>query len=228
LKKGVAILVGFLATSRLAQAQASEPYFVEDPARWGAPSRVVEPEYPSALLADGQTGYVDIEGQVGPLRNLLSYQLKPDRPENQPMAKAVEATLRFWEFYPAIGSDCMPVVLPSTVRVFFEIKGGKPVVSVTRRTTLAMRREAEHQKPLMRPDPHYPRQALREGLRAYVYSRMDVDPEGRITKVTSQVHTRPGGEVYFERAVEEAFLRWRFTPGLYRSACQEVFFRLKD
>jgi DNA-binding NarL/FixJ family response regulator len=121
----------------------------------------------------------------------------------------------------------MPAPVRVKTRVWFDLDGDKPKISVTRRPS-AKEDVSRRTTPTSRKDPEYPRSALREGLQAYVYSRMDVDEAGKVVAVASEAYPREFNREQFARSNEQAFLRWAFPPGTRRTVCMEVVYRVRN
>ena len=230
------MLAAALAVASLAcSAEEFFPYevfHVEDVGRWGSPRQVVIPEYPPELLERKHTGHVDFEGSVSPLHDLENVTFQADSPASEPFVAALKEVLPQWAFYPHVDNQCQPVATRVRTRVWFELDGERPKISVSRLTPRSTARPST-MKSTFRRDPKYPSRMLREGLQAYVYAAMHVDPQGKVTGVTSQVFPRTEHDLTpFLEETERTFKRWEFTPaapGVTRSrtACMEVFFRLK-
>jgi hypothetical protein len=224
-----ALLIAAFAGTTCPRARETEPFHVEDPSRWGKPTRVVLPEYPKEALAKRLTGYVDFEGVVSPLRDIEGVEFVADSPASEPFVAALKEVLPHWGFYPSLGKDCMPDPVRVKTRVWFELDGDKPRISVTRRRIHEEERVAKVAVPTRRREPEYPVQAQRDGLMAYVYSRLDVGEDGRVLAVASEAYPRgPDSREAFVRSNERAFLRWEFPPGPKRTVCMEVFYRLRN
>lgn len=227
-----AAAVALSALPLLAGAQAPEPsrtfLYVEDPEKWGRPSRVVVPEYPRSALERGHTGHVDIEGTIDPLRDLRNPVFKPDSDASSIFVAAVKEVLPSWEFHPARDRDCIPSPARVTTRVWFEIADGKPKISVALRSAppVPFRINAVH-----RELPVYPRSMQRDGRQAYVYVRMEVDAAGDVGNVEAKAFSdSQRGHAAFERESARVMRRWKYEPlpegeTRVRVVCNEVLFR---
>lgn len=67
-----------LAASAAGLAFGKERPLNEDAKPWGAPTRIVAPEFPKAALESTRGGWVDVSGVVSPFRNLEEITLEPD------------------------------------------------------------------------------------------------------------------------------------------------------
>lgn len=193
---------------------------------------MVVPEYPIALVERRHTGHVDFEGSVGPLHNMESIEYKADSVASEPFVAALREVVPRWAFHPNVDDQCEPAPTRVRIRVWFELEGDKPKISVSRLTPPPTARPST-MKAKFRRDPRYPSEMLRHGRQAYVYAAMHVDPAGHVTRVTTSVFPREEHDLSdFAVETERSFRRWEFTPadpGVTRSrtACMEVFFRLK-
>lgn len=139
------------------------PFHVDDPSRWGQPSRVVEPAYPKDALAAGLTGYVDVEGRIGARESMEEAVFKPDSPQSEPFVATLKEVLPLWKFNAPLANDCLPSDERVTTRVWFELKDGQPRISVSRRAT-SRRKDPEQHQPIRKVMPAYPRSMQLDGL----------------------------------------------------------------
>jgi protein TonB len=63
--------------------------------------------------------------------------------------------------------------------------------------------------PIFRVQPAFPRKATNDGVEGTVIAHMYVAPDGHVTEVKIIKQTRNG---YFEKAVTEALMQWKFQP----------------
>lgn len=111
---------------------AQTVFFVDDPAKWATPTKVLPPTFPALELAQGVTGHVDVTvlvSDAGTFKQIVSMASTPKVPAFE---AAVAEVLSHWEFSESFGTDCSPVEAEGTSRIWFEIKEGKPVISVSR------------------------------------------------------------------------------------------------
>ncbi|HUR40725.1 MAG TPA: energy transducer TonB [Verrucomicrobiae bacterium] len=84
--------------------------------------------------------------------------------------------------------------------------------------------------PLMRINPQYPRQALRDGISGWVDFEVIVNADGTV-KSARPVKAQPRG--VFETAAMQAILKWKFKPkvvdgkGVEQKAIQRIDFNLE-
>jgi hypothetical protein len=222
----------FLAACGAASAEETRDlYYVEDPATFGRPKRIVAPEYPKDALSRHVTGYVDVRGHVTPLLSFADAQYSPDTPEAAVFIEPIKEVLHYWEFYSVTGNDCFPSDKTVKVRVVFEIEDEKPKISVSMDKMQGA--TGQQIKVLNRRNPIYPRAAMRSGAQAYVYSRSEFKPDGTVSKVETAVYPpRPAYDALpFEEAVKSALIHWTYTPSpegqtRMRTACHQVIFQL--
>lgn len=214
-------------------AIASEPevFHVEDPARWGTPSVVVEPAYPKDAIARRLAGYVDVAGRVTAVGTIEDVELTPESAEHAVLADAVKAVLPDWRFYPHTGNDCQPTTEKARLRVWFSLEGDKPKVAFTR-AALPQRKERRIQ-PVYRRHPDYPAAMQRAGYQSNVFARVEVARDGSVAAVTARAYPEdPGVDLTaFVRESERALRRWKFEPTPEGSrppvVCYEIAYRLK-
>jgi hypothetical protein len=216
-----------------ADGTPSEVFHVDDPSRWGRPKQIVVPDYPKPLLDRRHTGYVDFEGSVNALHAMEAIDYQPDSPASEPFVTALMEVMPHWAFYPNIDPNCQPAPTRVKNRVWFELEGDKPKISVTRVSPVAPVPRST-MKATFRRDPRYPYSMLARGLQAYVYAAMAVDPSGKVTQVTSTAFPRSDADLSgFVDETRRALSLWEFTPadagdGRPRTACVEIFFRIRN
>jgi hypothetical protein len=228
----LALLMG-VSLGAVAAEEPPQVYHVEDTTRFGRPKRIVTPDYPADALARHITGYVDMRGHISPLMAFTDIEYSPGTPEAAIFVDALKQVIAHWEFHPVFQHDCFPTDDPVSLRVNFEIDGDKPRIFVTIGSSNTPK--GPSMSIVNGPRPEYPRAAVRAGLQAYVYGRLEVAPDGSVTRVISQVYPRraPLDNLVFEREVEGTFVKWRFNAlpegeTRKRVACEQVFFRLVD
>ena len=218
----------------MADAQALEIFHDQDPSRWGAPARIVEPRYPEAALEKRITGYVDFEGLVTDEGTLRDIEYRAETPEAQVFVAALQEVVPRWVFYPAIGEDCMPQPRRYVTRVWFELADDQPKITTTRRRGEGAAPVQPAMKVEKRHSPRYPQRMQRFGEQALVYSRMEVAPDGKVTAVATRVYPRDEKlQREFGDEVEFALRKWIWSPApagysRTRISCTEVSFRLRD
>ncbi len=174
------------------------------------------PDYPPAAEATKTTGYVDVElliteyGHVGEVRSLKS------TPKNVDFEKAIRDVIDRWFFY-AARSKCRPAESVGNVRVWFDIKDGKGMVSVSK------------PKPQSVPDTSklkftstniaailaatmYPERARRANAQGDVHMTITVDPKTGSVASIDDVYARSipeGSERHFAAASRVAIAEFK-------------------
>jgi hypothetical protein len=158
----------------------------------------------------------------------------PDRPESDVFVDALREVLPYWQFRVPVGDDCMPTQRPVSVRVEFEVRDGKPHVYVTHAASESKEAEPPVLKPLHEEKLTYPRAGIRLGLRGVVvFARSDVDAEGGVTHVETEIYPRRHQfELQpFTREAEEKLALWRYPAAAnvpMRHICHDIWFNLRD
>ena len=218
-----------LLAAALVAASMSEVFHAEDPSQWGNPKRIVVPDYPKALLERRHTGHVDVEGSITPLQVMEVVGYQADSPASEPFVAAVKEVIDRWAFFPSIDDDCQPAPTRVQTRVFFEMDGDKPKISVTRRSPAASTKP--RLKETYRHRLVYPRNMLQQGKQAYVYAGMHLDSAGKVTDVTATAFPGSASDLReFVREAKNSLGRWEFPPASAgsrpRVVCVEILFRL--
>lgn len=213
------------------------PIHLRDPQLWGTPSRVVEPMYPLEAIARRQTAVVEIDGVVLGSGVLADVTYRPDSPASSAFVAALQEVVPKWQFYTPVGNDCMPATQRVTARVSFEFAGDAPKIFVTRT-------KPERSTPPPKPfvigrelTPDFPRSMALRGWEARVYSRVEIDPAGRVVDISARAYSRytkqPIELAEFEKPVEFALGSWRYAPAPAgtngsRFACIDVDYKLRS
>ena len=223
-------VVAWLGVARGAELAA--PSHFDDARKWGRPVRVVPPEYPALERQRGIEGQVDVEGRITPTGTLRDVRLGAGAQDQEPFVRAVEKVLKWWEFAPAIGDDCLPKETPTHTRVWFEIVKGEPKVLVASAGPPA-EPPPRSMEVVSRARPEYPRELAQRGLQAVVYTRSEVDASGKPLAVHGTAYSSQGSTTLerFRSEAERALMRWTYTPAPDgasgpRIACATVEFRL--
>jgi len=143
----------------------------------------------------------------------------------------VREVVDHWVFYVPIDDQCLPDPKPVVNRVEFTAEDGKPHISVLR--SVEPRQLYREIKPRRRVDPHYPEAAVREGVQATVYARIEVDAEGSVSDASARAYSRSDSRVVgtMESEVRKALSQWRFSPpadGTPWAGCYTFTFSLRD
>jgi TonB family protein len=233
------LLLALNCGTALAQDQsgtADRPYHLRDPQRWGTLSRVVQPAYPQEALARRQAAVVDIEGVVMGSGVLADVTYKSDSPNSAAFIAALQEVVPQWLFFTPIGNDCLPDRQRVTTRVSFELPAGEPKIFTTHLKQERSRPPPAQFVVLHEMQPSYPRSMVQRGWEARVYSRLELDPAGRVVDISTTAFSRftkqPIQLAEFEKPAEFALGSWRYAPAPpgtkgSRFACIDVDYRLK-
>jgi hypothetical protein len=182
--------IAVLLASQVIASPVPTTYFVEDPLKWARPLVVVPPKYPATQLAASVTGTVEAVLSLkdsGGLESIVSITSEPKVPEFE---AAVQDVVKSWKFAQSFDPTCKPVGARSRMKVWFEIKEGKPSISVTHMPS-SLTPGTSAIKELNRPAiaklllETFPPEARREGKEAQVHARLTVDAAtGLVSKVT--------------------------------------------
>lgn len=207
-----------------------EPARIEGSAPWGTIKRVVEPEYPQALIDSKAKGYVDISGRVTYYGALVDVIYTPGSEEAGLMVEPLRDVMKYWSFVPPMDHNCVPSGRVVKNRVSFEFDGEKPRLSVSH--AVGEPRESPSVKAISRVNPTYPRSMQVNGWQAFVFSRVTIDPEGNVVDVVAEAFPREEGVdlTHFTIVTARALKRWTFNPDPgakgNRFACYDVVYRL--
>ena len=96
------------------------------------PIAVVPPDFPKAALAAGQGAKIDLSGTILANGAFVRPKFASDVPQEAAFRKEIEDVIKFWIFFPSVDEvTCIASDVEKHVRVWFEIEGGKPKVSVS-------------------------------------------------------------------------------------------------
>lgn len=190
--------------------------FALDAKRWAEPKLIVEPEYPASALAAGITGTVDIDAHVPSSGKISRINHITSEPKSAALEKAVMDVLKYWTFHGETACDCTPIAADLKLRVWFEIRDGKPVISVS-----APPRQGgvDSSGPeLLNRDAlistltrSYPRDARRASAEGSVHAAIHVDPvTGSVREVEIKLF-RGSMKRLFSEAAQEALATAEFS-----------------
>jgi len=171
----------------------------------------VPPEFPAKALREKVEAMVEVTGTVKKDGSLAVEKLEvaPDRAEFRDAVMAVEG---YWRFRPDYDSACHAKEAPGQIRVWFELKDGKPSISITAPKKLASTPLAPSKLyPVVRQvDPWYPSAAWHDRIEARIEALMRVSDAGKVEEVVIV----PGAyESQFGEAATTALMQWEFAPG---------------
>jgi TonB family protein len=192
----------------------------------------VPPEYPAQALRDGIQASVDVVGVVAQDGTLRVTEISSSVDRDDFRAAVADVT-RFWLLSPNYGRDCRPREIEGTVRVWFEVKDGKPVVSMSVPTRpgfdeVKSKQEGAEFTPIRaKPVPAYPRAAVAKKIQGSVEALLRLDPAGNVEEVV--IIPGPYAQV-FASSVSSALSRWQYPQAApdsgYRCVLVPVEFRM--
>lgn len=211
-----------------------------DPTTFAKPKGVVPPDYPAAQFKAGVTAQVEAVLRInerGTLKEVLAIKAGNG---DEAFENAVRDVVRFWNFESLSNCECKPVEFTARLTVWFEIKDGKPSISVSRGGDVDDL-PGLHAKPLKlvrdavvfrKISATSPRELRRAGKDAIVYAMLLLKPETGAAESAKIVHVDvdPDYRQYFGATIEEALKQLRYEPfastqsGLV-SSCFVVNFR---
>lgn len=211
-------------------AISEQMLFADDPKLWLTLKRVVPPEFPSKALERGETAVVDVELEIDELGYVASIRSIKSNPSNRLFEKSAQDAAKYWLFFAPPNPDCKPTRETGNVRIWFEINGGKPSVSVSSRHSQYVSDRHENQVwreiqngPVVQNELllRFPLRARRLHAQAVVFAIISVDAvSGTPTKVTiSQTLVGEKSLTHdFGRATAAGLMVARFQPGLFRGS----------
>lgn len=138
----------------------------------------VAPDYPTTASTRGETAVIDVKGQVQPDGSFVidSIQAVDMVLANLDFEREIREAAKLWWMSPGYGTRCEPAVEPVFVRIWFEMKEGKPTVFFSQQ---ADSQQPAQPKPRVREDMRYPRKPLHEGVyHAYVMAQVRIGKDG--------------------------------------------------
>jgi hypothetical protein len=208
-------------------ADEVDVYGLED---GGRPEQFVPPDYPKDALTRGTTGYVDVDAFVDGRLVLRDVRFHAGSQDAEVFVSGLRDVAKYWLFQPPVAkATCLPATGEKiTFRVIYEIEAGAPHISIEVPKPQARTVKSLHPRC---PVPHYPHEALREGVLANVFARVDIRPDGTVSQVQAQAYPETegaAGTARFTEEVERTLRDCRFDPAEgegRRAACYGVLFR---
>ncbi|HZZ91734.1 MAG TPA: hypothetical protein VFE23_04180 [Usitatibacter sp.] len=230
------VLLAFLVAAASAAALEGPTYYAGERPAVASVKRVVPPEYPRDALRSGLAGSVVVKGVLFPDGSMDARSYEPDAPGSEVFVDPLREVLPYWLFQVPLGNDCMPTAQPVSIRVDFEARDGEPHVFVTHTPTRAEPPPQEALKPLHEEKLEYPYRMIRLGLRQVaVFTRSDVDAEGKVVHVTAEVYARrervKDALQPFATEAEEKLSRFTYPPApgvRVRHLCYTIEYNLRD
>lgn len=218
----VVACVGISAAAQEPPAQSKCPglSFDETARPWAEPRVIAAPEYQSAWVEAGISGVVDVEVEIGLNSRITRIESIASEPHHPELEGAVKDIIKYWWFYRETDCDCKPVVGSAKLRVWFEIRDGKGVVSVSNRPRPGQPGGESHvltnrSAIAKHLSVRFPREARRAGRGAEVFAAITLSPyTGKAEKVDIvQVETSYDLKRAFSSVTEEALLMTAFELG---------------
>lgn len=214
--------------------------YADDPKEWLSIKLVVSPTYPPAHLAAGKTGHVDVQLRLDEFGKVVEVKKVEATPMDAAFEMAAREVLKFWLFKPPVSEQCVPIASDGNVRLWFEIRDGKPAISVSSLPDpTAKPREQAAWRPMinyrqMAASVRYPYAARRLDAQGDLFSIMTVDAgtgEVMDAEVSHAVVSHGNAKQHFRDEIVRALMRGRFEPrpaetGKRFKACIEFKFRL--
>lgn len=211
-----------------------EPMRIEGMQPWGTVKRVMEPDYPKALVeAKGKT-FLDISGRITPTGVLADAEYTAESDDARLMVAPMKEVMRHWRFEVLFGNDCLPAPAIVQTRVWFDFEGAQPKMSVARLKDPRQNAVAATMKVVDRYEPRYPYLMQRRGWQSDVFTRVEIAPSGDVVDVKATAFPKEERVdlSMFEQEVVERMKRWKFTPApdlqRNRVGCYTVVFRIRD
>lgn len=223
-----------------------EMLFTDDPKDWARPRIVLPPTYPLNELRANTAASVDIEVQIDERGKVVDSRVLKSVPENKAFEAAVSEVITRWTFHTKMNAECMPIPYTTNQRVWFEVRDGKGVVSVsgsssssttaTNSSPITARKIVMLNRLEVFRSVRYPMQARRDGAQADLYAVMSIDAATGEVKAIDITWLKLDGKAsvgtkqHFRDAATEPLMRGKFAPleGKPYKVCIPISFRLKD
>lgn len=186
-RAAIAACVTSMALGTAARAQ-DDPRLVS--AEWlkakAATSTVfVPPDYPKHAVGEAPVT-VDVIGKVG-IDGRLELESVASSSPDPAFAAAVREVASYWLFRPSYDDGCRPRPVPAQLRVWFEVKEGKPAISFSqaRADTAVPAPDAPPTlKVTRRFHPEYPPEMQRRGYEGSVEVLLRIAASGEVEEVS--------------------------------------------
>lgn len=170
-------------------------------------SMFVIPTYPPAAVAAALEATVDLIGEVLPDGRFSLRRIESTSPREE-FANAVQEVVPLWLLRPGYGRDCVAKAAAAQVRVWFEMKDGKPRISFSQANRLAPAPKSVGLKLVERLKLEYPDELRRRGIEGALEVILRIAPSGGVENVS----VVPGR---LSEAASRSLRRlsaWRFEP----------------
>jgi hypothetical protein len=199
----VALAAGTAPASEPGRSAAAKTFFTDDPVAWATPTVVLPPTFPQEALEKRVTAVVDATLKLrvnGTVEHVVSITSEP---KLEVFESALKGVLKFWFFAQSYDGDCRPVPAQSRIRVWFDLKEGKPSISVTHVPEPPLPgasaiEEVNRDEIVAFVSSNYPRDARRNTQMADVYAKLTVDPRSGQTR-TVDIRDIAGPQSIFQR-----------------------------
>jgi TonB family protein len=181
---------------------------------------VVAPEYPKAALQAQETATLDVAGRVNADGTLAMSTLRISG-AGDAFANAVKEVAPYWVLQPPIDpATCESRPGEVRMRVWFEIAGGQPKVSVSPPSDPTAPASAFGEVTRRAGKaPFYPKAAQEQGLEGEMFAVAKVDRTGNVWNV----HLRPAmNTALFGPPVRNAMMKWQFDVAGYPEGAPHV------
>jgi TonB family protein len=175
---------------------------------------IVAPDYPPAALQAGETATLDVAGRVNADGSLALATLQIAG-GSEAFVNAVKQAAPYWVFQPPIdAATCESRAGEVRMRVWFEMAGGKPKVSVSPPSDPQAPAPNAFGEVTRKAGkvPFYPKAAQEKGLEGEMFAVAKVDRTGQVWNV----HLRPGlNTAVFGPPTYNALMKWQFDVAGY-------------
>lgn len=173
-----------------AQAQPLESIEPTSETARALPVFIVTPALPTGKALSLYPAVVELRGIIDAEGRLESHQLV-GRPGDDEFIAAIEETIAFWRFRPALNrSECAPVKSQAVMRLIFRLRNGRPEIGMSKLEAVAEEKliaplapgESRARRALIkRPEVKYPLIAQRRRLDGVAVAAVKVDVDGNLS-----------------------------------------------
>lgn len=204
------LLCGVVAIASLNVSAQQYEFAPIDGVKAAVPILIVEPQYPQEQLVAGVEATFDAVLQVDKRMSVVKVEVQSPLPPRG-FVEALETATQLWLVAPGV-DRCQHTVSRVQMRVWFEVKDGKPSFSFSipaQEHAPSRQDESLYKRTSSGYEARYPSQAMRQGVsRGYVFSSFRVNKVGDVELVTVHGATHEA----FGRETERAIKDWKFPP----------------
>ena len=175
---------------------------------------LVAPDYPAGAVQRNETATLEVAGSINADGSLAMSTLRISG-GNEMFVNAVKQVVPYWVLQPPIDAmTCESRAGEVRMRVWFEMAGGQPKVSVSPPSDPQAPAASAYGEVARKSGkaPFYPRAAQTKGLEGEVYAVAKVDRTGQVWNV----HVRPGlNTAVFGPPTHNALMKWQFDVAGY-------------